>query len=170
MHAAHRPVRHIAWGATTLALAATIAALSAPTGTASIDGPEVDDCSTGTCTEPSSYVVGQTYSFYAGPFLTNVSSTSFYDNGKCIGSISYPHTGRNAIAWVPTTAGTHELSVATTSTIPFVVMQPYTFTVSVVAAPPGSGTPQPPQQGTCTGSGSANLLGSGSANLLGSGS
>ncbi|MEU6581477.1 hypothetical protein [Nocardia sp. NPDC046763] len=175
----HHTTHRIGWGATTLAVAATIAALSTPTATADIEYevPNAWDCSTGTCTLPSTYVVGHTYSFDTGSpggtdsWQSMYSSANFYDDGKCLGSISLPHAGHVAVTWVPTTTGTHKLSLALIGAIPFMASQPTVIPVSVVAAPPGSPTPQqPPQQGTCVGSGSGSLLGSGSANLLGSGS
>ncbi|MFE3193162.1 hypothetical protein ACFXHA_29445 [Nocardia sp. NPDC059240] len=168
MHTTHRPVRRIGWGTTTLALAATVAALSAPTASADFMGPDIMDCSSGTCVAPSSYVVGQTYMFFQIPALDNAATTSFYDNGNCVGTITYPHSGPNAVPWVPTTAGTHQMAYSTALTIPFVYTKPNPFPVTVVAAPPGSPTPQPTQHGGCAGVGSGSPVGSGSSIMPGS--
>ncbi|GAB0108000.1 hypothetical protein JMUB6875_70030 [Nocardia sp. JMUB6875] len=166
MPAKIRAVHHTGWGATTLALAATVAALSAPTASAFVDGPRVDYCSNNICDVPSSYVVGQTYSIYAGRPVDDALRASFYDNGTCIGGFSYAQPG-NTIPWVPTTAGTHEITIKFSVSEPFVMPGPYRLTVTVVAAPPGSPTPSPTPPGNCTvtgsGTGSGSPLGSGSA-------
>ncbi|MFJ9368331.1 hypothetical protein ACIRRA_28440 [Nocardia sp. NPDC101769] len=142
--------RHIAWAATLVGVAGTLTAVFPALATAGIHGIEVQDCSSGTCTTPASYIVGQSYSFiapYDGVSITGPVS-SFYDNGACIGS------SNNSVTWVPLTAGTHTLSTRTGSNTD-------SLTVVVVAAPPGSPTAQQPQQGGCGGS-----IGSGSSNLL----
>ncbi|MFE3224907.1 hypothetical protein [Nocardia sp. NPDC059228] len=174
MHAETRSIRRIGWGATTLALTATIAALSAPT--ASAIGPvQVYQCTSDPtsssypgppCVIPPSYVVGQTY-MLDSPITPNVNGdnafVSFYDNGQCVaGAIAPSDTDPGHlfadVLWVPTTAGTHKITVNQRGSS--------SITVTVVAAPPGSGTPQPPTQSSChdsSGSGSSNLLSSGSA-------
>ncbi|MEV0462947.1 hypothetical protein AB0I30_17205 [Nocardia tengchongensis] len=166
MPAKTRAIHHIGWGATTLTLAATFVTLSAPTVSAFVDAPQVDDCSTGTCVVPSSYIVGQTYSIYAGAPLDDALYASFYDNGTCLGSFSYAQPG-NTVPWVPTTAGAHEITIKTSVSKPFVIPAPIKLTVTVVAAPLGSATPSPTQSGHCTvtgsGTGSGSPLGSGSA-------
>ncbi|GAB2519829.1 hypothetical protein [Nocardia heshunensis] len=169
MHVESRIMRRIAWAATTVALSSTIIGLSAPTATAHIPSPEIDDCSTGFCAVPASYIVGHTYSFDADYSLDNPTSTNFYADGQCLGSITYPHAGRNAVPWVPTTAGTHVLTLKENLPFPWAGPPAGTFTVTVLAAPPGSPVPQPPPpQGNCVSSGSGSLLGSGSAGLPGS--
>lgn len=166
MPAKTRAIRHASWGATTLALAATVVTLSAPTASAFVDEPQVDDCSTGTCAVPSSYVVGQSYTIYPGPPLDNARYASFYDNGTCLGSFSYAQPG-NAVPWVPATAGTHEITIKFSVSKEFVMPAPIKLTVTVVAAPPGSATPSPTPSAHCTvtgsGTGSGSPLGSGSA-------
>ncbi|MFE3193161.1 hypothetical protein ACFXHA_29440 [Nocardia sp. NPDC059240] len=167
MHTTHHPARHIAWCTTTLALAATVTALATP-ATAHVPSPEVDDCSTGICGVPSSYAVGHTYSFTADYTLDNPSSMNFYDNGKCLGSITLPHSGPLAVPWVPTTPGPHEMMITENLRSPFSPPQPYfaKWTVTVQASPAGSDTP--PTPGSCVSSGSADWLSSGSASLRGS--
>ncbi|GAB2519849.1 hypothetical protein [Nocardia heshunensis] len=173
MHTAHRPIHRIGWGTTTLVLAATITALTTPTANASIEDevPNVWDCSTGSCNLPSTYVVGHTYMFSPGspggmpttdPLHT---SANFYADGKCLGGYSLPHTGSDSVPWMPTAAGTHTLTLRYLDIIPFVYTPATVLTVTVVAAPAGSPTPQPPAPlGSCTGSGSADLF-----NPIGSG-
>ncbi|MFE3053397.1 hypothetical protein [Nocardia sp. NPDC059239] len=151
MPATNRRARHIAWAATLVSVAGTLTALSSALATAGIHGPEVQDCSSGTCTTPASFIVGQSYSFIAGYDGVSIVNpvSSFYDNGACIGS------DRQSVTWVPLTAGTHTLSTHTGSNTE-------SLTVVVVAAPPGTPTAQQPQQGGCGGGGS---IGSGSSNL-----
>ncbi|MEU6586993.1 hypothetical protein [Nocardia sp. NPDC046763] len=152
MPATNRRARHIAWAATLVSVAGTLTALFPALATAGIHGIEVQDCSSGTCTTPASFVVGQSYSFTAPYDGVSIQSpvSSFYDNGACIGS------SRVSVTWVPLTAGTHTLSTRGGSFAD-------SLTVVVVAAPPGTPTAQQPQQGGCGGGGS---IGSGSSNLL----
>ncbi|MFE4458103.1 hypothetical protein ACFROC_12190 [Nocardia tengchongensis] len=152
MPATHRRARHIAWAATLLSVAGTLTTLSSAVATAGIHGIEVQECSDRACTTPASYIVGQSYSVIAPYDGTSTQSpvSSFYDNGACLGSAT------NSVTWVPLTAGTHTLSTRGGSFTDSV-------TVTVVAAPPGTPTPQQPQQGGCGGGGS---FGSGSSNLL----
>ncbi|WP_460720201.1 hypothetical protein [Nocardia heshunensis] len=175
-------LRHTFWGATTLAMAATVTTLSVPTASAELQGQPagVWDCSTSPCTQPSTYVVGHTYSFDTGSaggtpaWQYQYTSANFYDDGRCLGSISLPTNGPTSVPWVPTTAGTHKMTLAMNGILPLMVPQPTVFTVTVVAAPPGSPVAQqPPVQGNCamtgSGTGSADPLGSGSARLLDTG-
>ncbi|GAB0107998.1 hypothetical protein JMUB6875_70010 [Nocardia sp. JMUB6875] len=151
--------RHIAWAATLVGVAGTLTALSPGLATAGIHGIELGDCSITYCPTPTSIVAGHSYSI-VGPYdgtNTQHSAYSFYDNGACIGS-------GVSVTWVPLTAGSHTLSARNSLGFP-----EDSVTVTVVAAPAGSPTPQQPQQGGCQrgfGSGSADLLGSGSSNLL----
>lgn len=142
--------RHIAWATTIVSAAAAFTALSSNIATADIHGIEIQDCSSGTCVDATSYVVGHSYQFVGpGSGVDNLPPTqNFYDNGNCIGS------SRNFVNWVPLTAGNHTLSTHVGSNNESV-------TVTVVAAPAGSPTPQQPAQGGCGGGGS---FGSGSAN------
>lgn len=143
----------ITLAATALGVAGTIAALSSPLASAGWVGPDVEDCSSGTCTVPTSFVVGQSYrfqAFYDGQTM-NPPVTSFYDNGACIGS------SRTYVTWVPLTTGTHTMSTRVAAG------NPNSFTVVVVAAPPGAQIAPQPTQGGCGGGGS---FGFGSSDLL----
>ncbi|MGW4247292.1 hypothetical protein [Nocardia sp. NPDC004722] len=175
-------LRHTLWGAATLAMAASVSTLSVPTASADIESESggVLDCSTSPCTTPSTYIVGHTYDFSTGApggtpsWHSMYSSANFYDNGQCIGSVALTANTMGAdVQWVPTTAGTHNLTLKYNDIILFVTTPPRVFTVTVVAAPPGSPAPKPsPSQGTCTSSGSGTGSGdslSGSAQLLNTG-
>ncbi|MFE3193160.1 hypothetical protein ACFXHA_29435 [Nocardia sp. NPDC059240] len=175
-------LRHTLWGATTLTMATMVTTLSVPTASAELQGHPagVWDCSTSPCTEPSTFVVGHTYSFDPGSAGGTTSweyqytSLNFYDDGKCLGSVSLPTNGPTSVPWVPATTGTHKLTIAYNTIVPLLIAQPTTLSVSVVAAPAGSPVaPQPPVSGNCamtgSGTGSADPLGSGSARLLNTG-
>ncbi|WP_433566061.1 hypothetical protein ACQP1O_13025 [Nocardia sp. CA-151230] len=175
MHATRRSFHYIGWAATTLALAATTTALSAPAAFATVGPVEVLHCSPdawGTCVTPPSYVVGQTYTIvseYTPNVAGDIPYVDVYDNGVCVAGViavsdTDPGHHYTSVPWIPTTAGTHKITVNQRESA--------STTVTVVAAPPGSGTPQPPTQPACHGSntGSGGLPGSGSSNLLGSGS
>ncbi|MFE2954714.1 hypothetical protein [Nocardia tengchongensis] len=150
MSTAHRRARKIAWSAAVVSVAGALSSLYPALAAAGIHGIEVQECTTTTCTTPASYVVGQSYVFFAGTDGVSASAptSSFYDNGTCIGGGGYN------VTWVPLTAGNHTLSTNTQG-------HTESLTVVVVAAPPGSPTAQQPQQGTCGGG-----FGSGSSNLL----
>lgn len=153
MPAKIRALHHTGWGATTLALAATIATLAAPAASALLEGPEVIECSNNTCAVPSTYVVGQSYSIFAGPPPDDALRVNFYDNGACVGGFSYAQPG-NTLPWVPTTAGTHEITIKFSVSKPFEMRAPIKLTVNVLAAPPGSPTPPPTPAAQCTVTGS----------------
>ncbi|MFJ9363816.1 hypothetical protein ACIRRA_05250 [Nocardia sp. NPDC101769] len=163
MHRDARTMRHINWGATTLALAATITALSTTTAAASLGFPVLIDAATGA--EVGSAVVGHAYTYYAGinfqPMLA--STADFYDNGQCIGSAPISGPGALQITWVPAATGSHTLTIVGG-------VKEISEKYDVTAAPAGSTPAQPPKQPGCGGGGSANLIGSGSAALDGSGS
>ncbi|MEC3914453.1 hypothetical protein [Nocardia sp. CDC160] len=147
--------RHIAWAATFVAVAGSLTALSPGLASAGIHGIEFEQCDTAgrNCVTPTSFVVGQSYWIYA-PYdgtSTNTPMANFYDNGTCLGG------GSHSVAWVPLTPGTHTISNTGGSWSD-------STTVTVVAAPAGSPTPQQPKQGACTGGGGS--FGSGSSNLL----
>ncbi|MFE3228642.1 hypothetical protein [Nocardia sp. NPDC059228] len=169
-----RPLHRIAWGTTTVALAATIATLSAPSASADLGPITVNECtgtSASTCGPASSIVVGHTYQIVseANVYLISKPTVNFYDNGQCIASAPSPSTFGHAgigyhtsVFWVPTTAGTHNLSVEQ-------AFKTASTPVTVVAAPLGSTPAQPPSQPGCgggIGSGSSNPLESGSVDLL----
>ncbi|MGW4247294.1 hypothetical protein [Nocardia sp. NPDC004722] len=166
MSAAHRRNHHIAWGATALALAATVTTALAPTASATIDTPNVLDCPTTTsCTPVTSFVAGHSYRF-GSPMVHNdlvAYQVYFYDNGQCLGNTAPTDNGDVTvivgdpayITWVPQTAGTHKLTVQQGT-------ESQSITVTVTAAPAGTPTPQQPAQGGCDGAG---LVGTGSADL-----
>ncbi|WP_040809839.1 hypothetical protein [Nocardia concava] len=149
--------RHFACAATLVGLTGTLAALSPGLANAGRFGMDVLDCSSGTCTTPTTFVVGQSYTVnppYDGTDQTQAVN-DLYDNGGCIGSRSLTYT------WVPLTTGTHTLTSHTYDLLGFAKTS-VSITVTVVAAPAGAPTPHQPQQGGCGGGGS---FGSGSSNL-----
>ncbi|MFE4458104.1 hypothetical protein ACFROC_12195 [Nocardia tengchongensis] len=166
-----RTLRHIGWGATTLAVGAAVTALTAPTALADVGAVQVLACPSNPsastpCVTPTSYVVGQAYRISAEympyPGVSGMENYGFvdaFDNGACVaGSMAVRDTdpGHNYtdMIWVPTTAGTHKIRV----------MQGSDFadtTVTVVAAPAGSTSVTPPAQASCHGDGTV----SGSAAL-----
>ncbi|WP_458689768.1 hypothetical protein [Nocardia tengchongensis] len=157
-----RTLRHISWGATTLAVGAAVSALTAPTALADVGPVQVlacpsDPAASTPCVTPGSYVVGQAYTIsasYGTDYgLDGAQINRFvdaFDNGTCVagtmatstdGIHNYTH-----ITWVPTTPGTHKIRV----------MQGSDFadtTVTVAAAPPGSTSVTPPAQASCHGDG-----------------
>ncbi|MEC3953855.1 hypothetical protein VMT65_12525 [Nocardia sp. CDC153] len=149
--------RHIAWAATLVSVAGTLTALSTSLASAGIHGIEVEQCGSDgrTCVTPTTIVVGQSYwvqAPYDGVSISGPTS-SFYDNGACIGGGGY------SVTWVPLTAGTHTLTTRTSSGLFGQSTTTDTYTVTVVPAPAGAPIAQQPQQGGCGGGGSlGNLL------------
>ncbi|BAW08140.1 hypothetical protein [Nocardia seriolae] len=158
MHVARHRTRHFAWAATLVGVTATLAALSPGLASAGLHGIEIRDCSSVTCTPPASFVVGQSYTFFAPYDGTSATppTSDFYDNGACLGGSQY------SVTWVPLTTGTHTLSTSSYSGLFNLATTTDSVTVTVVAAPPGAPTPHQPQQGGCGGGGS---IGSGSSLL-----
>ncbi|MEU1208819.1 hypothetical protein [Nocardia sp. NPDC005825] len=161
----NRTLRHIGWGATTLAVGAAVIAATAPTALAEVGPVTVVACpanpsSTTPCVTPTSYFVGQAYTISATyqPNLGGQSSsdpTAFayvdaFDNGACVAGImavsDNDYHNYTAITWVPKTPGKHTIRV----------MQYGNFadaTITVLDAPPGSVTVTPPAQNACHGDG-----------------
>ncbi|MFE2954990.1 hypothetical protein [Nocardia tengchongensis] len=172
MPAETRTLRHIGWGATTLALAAAIATVSMPTASAAVGPVEIDQCTTTpsySCTTPASYVVGQTYMIWSrvNDLLAGSADVYFYDNGQCVGHTPTP-TGAGTIDgggayldWVPATTGTHKITVQQGT-------DSADMTVTVVGAVTPGTALQPPH-GDCSGAGAlgtgSGLLRTGSADL-----
>ncbi|GAB0107999.1 hypothetical protein JMUB6875_70020 [Nocardia sp. JMUB6875] len=152
-------MRRIAWAATTLASVATLAALSTPIAGARIDGaPILTDTATGA--EVGSAVVGRSYQIFPGlgynPGLSAVAD--FFDNGQCIASAP---AATLTVIWVPTTAGTHTLTVQGAP-------NSVSMTVEVAPASAGSTPVKPPNQPGCgIGGGSSNVLASAGSGALG---
>ncbi|MEU1429830.1 hypothetical protein ABZ412_22385 [Nocardia sp. NPDC005746] len=157
MHITPRTLRHIRWGATTLALAATISALAAPAEAAEVGPIQVGGCPGPTCV--TSYHVGDTYMIWSpvNDGLYGSVDVYFYDNGQCIGHTPTP-SGQGTLGgggaylnWVPATTGTHKITVQQG-------IESSDVTVTVVAATTPGPAPEPPH-GDCSGAG---LIGTGS--------
>ncbi|MFE3193163.1 hypothetical protein ACFXHA_29450 [Nocardia sp. NPDC059240] len=151
--------RRIASAATLVGVAAMLTALSPGVASAGLHGIELCSIDTGNCVEPTSFVVGQSYSVVGPDNGTPNTNYNFYDNGACIGS------GSHGVTWVPLAMGSHTVSATYTNggSVDYV-------TVTVVAAPTGTTPQQPPRQGGCGGGGSlgnpSSFIGPGSANIV----
>ncbi|MFF0634656.1 hypothetical protein ACFYTS_19365 [Nocardia sp. NPDC004151] len=158
----NRTLRHIGWGATTLAVGAAVTALTAPTALAEVGPVQIlacpsDPASSAPCVTPGSYVAGQAYAIFAsygtdygwdGAQINQF--VDAFDNGTCVaGTMATDTDGIHnyiKITWVPTTSGTHKIRVTKGSDFA-------DATVTVVAAPPGSTSVTPPAQAACHGDG-----------------
>ncbi|WP_433593908.1 hypothetical protein [Nocardia sp. CA-145437] len=159
----NRTLRHIGWGATTLAVGAAVTALTAPIALADIGPVQIlacpsDPAASAPCVTPGSYVVGQAYTISA-PYgtdygLDGAETNRFvdaFDNGACVAGtvttgVSDGIHDYTQITWFPTTSGTHKIRVIKGSYFA-------DATVTVVAAPPGSTSVTPPAQAPCHGDG-----------------
>ncbi|MGX1805554.1 hypothetical protein ACWIGI_07545 [Nocardia sp. NPDC055321] len=143
-----RTARRAGAGFTGLAALAAAAVLSAPQALAAVDSVTVDGSDFRVGTE---YTISATHSGAAAGLLVY-----FSDNGEFIGSPKVPWpVGQSSIAWTPSTAGKHIITVEqgghTRSTV-----------VEVQDAPLGSGSST-----SGSGFGPAGPLGSGSSGTTG---